>query len=269
MPLAVRWVPVCFSADAGGRAVARRCLRSRQPARRLGRVGAACRPPRLPFRCHRPHAAHGRRTDRPDDEPGRDLAAVPRVQTPQLRPPAGLRPGGGRARRAERDTTVVWTVRPLGGDLPRSLLRIGLRDDGRGSRTRVHAWHRSVIRRGPPPQGVRGAVTRGGRRRRLPASVLGRRAPTGAHVHRSAGCDTPHERRDPVRVHPEGDKYLSWIRHEGAQHPVFEGETRACFAAIHHQILCDDMQAWLGSAIRAFLDAYVRDEAVAAAYLGT
>ena len=57
--------------------------------------------------------------------------------------------------------------------------------------------------------------------------------------------------------------------HEGAQHPVFEGETRACFAAIHHQILCDDMQAWLGSAIRAFLDAYVRDEAVAAAYLGT
>jgi hypothetical protein len=68
---------------------------------------------------------------------------------------------------------------------------------------------------------------------------------------------------------PEGDKYLSWIEHEGAQHTVFGGETRACFAAIHHQILCDDMQASLGSAIRAFLDAYVPDGAVAAAYLGT
>ena len=81
--------------------------------------------------------------------------------------------------------------------------------------------------------------------------------------------DAPHERRDPFEYMPEGDKYLLWIEHEGAQHTVFEGDTRACLAAVHDQIICDDMQAWLGSAIRAFLDAHVRDDAVAAAYLAS
>ena len=81
--------------------------------------------------------------------------------------------------------------------------------------------------------------------------------------------DAPHERRDPYEYMQPGDKYLLWIEHEGAQHTVFEGDTRACLAATHDQSICDDMQAWLGSGIRAFLDAYVRDDAAAMDYLAT
>ena len=79
--------------------------------------------------------------------------------------------------------------------------------------------------------------------------------------------DAPHERRDPFEYMPGGDKYLFWIEHAGAQHTVFEGDTRACFAAVHDQTVCDDMQAWLGSVIRAFLDAYLREDPAAVAYL--
>jgi len=77
--------------------------------------------------------------------------------------------------------------------------------------------------------------------------------------------DAPHERRDPFEYMPGGDKYLFWIEHEGAQHTVFEGDTRACFAAVHDQTVCDEMQAWLGSVMRAFLDAYVREDPTAVA----
>jgi predicted dienelactone hydrolase len=81
--------------------------------------------------------------------------------------------------------------------------------------------------------------------------------------------DAPHERRDPYEYMQPGDKYLLWIEHEGAKHTVFEGDTRACLAVTGEQSICDDMQAWLGSGIRAFLDAYVRDDPAAIAYLAT
>lgn len=81
--------------------------------------------------------------------------------------------------------------------------------------------------------------------------------------------DAPHERRDPYEYMPDGDKYLLWIEHDGAKHTVFEGDTRACLALTHDQTICDDMQAWLGSAIRAFLDAYVRDDPAALGYLAS
>lgn len=76
----------------------------------------------------------------------------------------------------------------------------------------------------------------------------------------------------------ESDRYLtavaaaspmvvtgSWRpRSRYAQHTVFAGDTRACVAAVHDQITCNDMQAWLGSATRAIMDAHVRDDSVAA-----
>ncbi len=81
--------------------------------------------------------------------------------------------------------------------------------------------------------------------------------------------DAPHERRDPYEYMNGGDKYLLWIEHEGAKHTVFEGDTRACVDVTGDQSICDDMQTWLGSGIRAFLDAYVRDDPAALDYLGT
>ena len=81
--------------------------------------------------------------------------------------------------------------------------------------------------------------------------------------------DTPQQRRDPYEHMPTGDKYLLWIEHDGAQHTVFEGDTRACMAATHEQSICNDMQDWLGSGIRAFLDAYLRDDPTGIAYLAS
>ncbi len=81
--------------------------------------------------------------------------------------------------------------------------------------------------------------------------------------------DAPHERRDPYEYMQPSDKYLLWIEHEGAKHTVFEGDTSACLAVTGDQSICDDMQAWLGSGIRAFLDAYVREDPVAIDYLTT
>lgn len=81
--------------------------------------------------------------------------------------------------------------------------------------------------------------------------------------------DTPQQRRDPYEHMPTGDQYLLWIEHDGAQHTVFEGDTRACLAATHDQSICNDMQDWLGSGIRAFLDAYLRDDPTAIAYLAS
>ena len=113
--------------------------------------------------------------------------------------------------------------------------------------------------------GHRGAVTGGGRGRRLPASVLGRRAPTGAHVHRSAGMVTPLTRG--ATRSSTCPRATSICRGSGMRVPTprVRRADQGLFAAIHDRILCDDMQAWLGSAIRAFLDADVRDKAVAAA----
>ncbi len=81
--------------------------------------------------------------------------------------------------------------------------------------------------------------------------------------------DAPHERRDPYEYMPRGDKYLLWIEHVGAKHTVFEGDTSACLSVTGDQSICDDMQAWLGSGIRAFLDAYVREDPTAIDYLTT
>ena len=48
---------------------------------------------------------------------------------------------------------------------------------------------------------------------------------------------------------------------------VGSAPTAGSFAAVHDQTVCDDMQAWLGSVMRAFLDAYVREDPTAVAYL--
>ena len=81
--------------------------------------------------------------------------------------------------------------------------------------------------------------------------------------------DAPHERRDPFEYMGPGDKYLLWIEHQGAKHTVFEGDTRACLEATGDQSICDDMQAWLGAGIRAFLDAHVREDPAAIDYLAS
>lgn len=81
--------------------------------------------------------------------------------------------------------------------------------------------------------------------------------------------DAPHERRDPFEYMPPGDKYLLWIEHPGATHTLFEGDTDSCERATGDPALCAAMHEQLASAIRAFLDAYLRDDPAAHDYLGT
>ena len=79
--------------------------------------------------------------------------------------------------------------------------------------------------------------------------------------------DNPHERRDPYEYMPAGDKYLLWIEDQGAKHMVFAGETDACVEVTGDPAHCDEMQEWLRSAVRAFLDAHLRNEQAAIDYL--
>jgi predicted dienelactone hydrolase len=81
--------------------------------------------------------------------------------------------------------------------------------------------------------------------------------------------DHPHERRDPYEYMPAGDKYLLWVEHPGAEHMVFAGETDACVETTGDQAFCDEMQKWLRSAVRAFLDAHLRQDQAAADYLAS
>ena len=81
--------------------------------------------------------------------------------------------------------------------------------------------------------------------------------------------DDPNTRRDPYEHMAVGDKYLLWIEHDGAKHTVFEGDTRACLATTNNQSICDDMQDWLESGMRAFLDAHLRHDPNAIAYLAS
>ena len=79
--------------------------------------------------------------------------------------------------------------------------------------------------------------------------------------------DHPHERRDPYEYMPAGDKYLLWVEDQGAKHMVFAGETDACVDVAGDPAHCDEMQEWLRSAVRAFLDAHLRQDQAAIDYL--
>lgn len=83
----------------------------------------------------------------------------------------------------------------------------------------------------------------------------------------AADGDEPARRRDPFDAMPAGDKYQLWIEDPGATHTLFEGEVDACARATRDVAHCEEMLGWLGSALRAFLDATVRQDAVAQTYL--
>lgn len=81
--------------------------------------------------------------------------------------------------------------------------------------------------------------------------------------------DHPHERRDPYEYMPAGDKYLLWIEDRGAKHMLFAGQTDECVEAIGEQARCDEMLEWLRSAVRAFLDAHLRQDQAAIDFLAS
>jgi len=81
--------------------------------------------------------------------------------------------------------------------------------------------------------------------------------------------DHPHERRDPYEYMSAGDKYLLWIEDPGAEHMLFAGETDPCIRTIRNRSRCEEMREWLRSAVRAFLDAHLRQDQTAIDYLAS
>lgn len=86
-----------------------------------------------------------------------------------------------------------------------------------------------------------------------------------------AGDDTngsvAENRRLPFELMPAGDKYRGWITEESARHTLYNAETQACEDFGETAARCEEMIGWLASVAVAFLDAYVRDDPAAAAYL--
>lgn len=76
-------------------------------------------------------------------------------------------------------------------------------------------------------------------------------------------------RRDAYDGMPAGDKYRLWLEHPAAKHGLFGGNAEACVG--QHATLeeCEEMASWIQSVVYAFLDAYLRDDADAAAWLAT
>lgn len=85
----------------------------------------------------------------------------------------------------------------------------------------------------------------------------------------AADGEHPHERRDPFEYMPGGDKHELFVHDPGATHTLFEGEVDACARITGDVTRCEEMREWLASAVRAFLDAYLRADAAAADYLAS
>lgn len=85
----------------------------------------------------------------------------------------------------------------------------------------------------------------------------------------AADGDHPHERRDPFEYMPGGDKHELFINDPGAAHTLFEGEVDACARTTGDLTRCEEMREWLASAVRAFLDAHLREDATAEDYLAS
>jgi hypothetical protein len=85
----------------------------------------------------------------------------------------------------------------------------------------------------------------------------------------AADGDHPHERRDPFEYMPAGDKYQLWIEDQAAKHTLFEGELDACEQVTGNLARCEEIRGWLAAAVRAFLDAYLRGDPAAIAYLAS
>lgn len=83
----------------------------------------------------------------------------------------------------------------------------------------------------------------------------------------AADGDHPHERRDPFEYMPAGDKHQLFIDDPAAKHTLFEGEVDACARVTRDVARCEEMRGWLASAVRAFLDAYLRNDTTAVDYL--
>jgi hypothetical protein len=81
-------------------------------------------------------------------------------------------------------------------------------------------------------------------------------------------------RRQSFDLAPEtGSRHLLWITEEAARHTTFNHEPGSCESYSAEEGLdvsrCARHLSWLRSAMLAFLDAYVRDDADAAAYLAS
>ncbi len=82
-----------------------------------------------------------------------------------------------------------------------------------------------------------------------------------------SGGIVPETRRLPFDLGPGGDWYRGWITEEEANHGTFNYQTDSCIA--DGGLRCLEYLDWLGSAALAFLDAHVREDAFARAYLGS
>jgi hypothetical protein len=69
-------------------------------------------------------------------------------------------------------------------------------------------------------------------------------------------------------LYPPGQRWKLYIEHPGAQHTLFEGETDACVKVVP-AARCTEMRSWLFSTGLAFLDAALRRDARARAWLGS
>ena len=96
------------------------------------------------------------------------------------------------------------------------------------------------------------------------------------HLHLSGeGDDTPgvdsSARRPTCELEPPGDKFRGWITEEAARHTSFNFQTDECERYSSTNGLdperCRTYRIWLASAVIAFLDGYLRDDADARAYL--
>ena len=57
---------------------------------------------------------------------------------------------------------------------------------------------------------------------------------------------------------PPGDRYQRWVADDGTTHALFKGEVDACARVTNDVTRCEQMREWLASAVRAFLDPYLR-----------
>jgi len=79
--------------------------------------------------------------------------------------------------------------------------------------------------------------------------------------------DTPYGRRIPFGRMPRGDKYHLYVHDADTFHELFSLNTDKCAALGVAQGKCDEIARWLESAALAFLDAHLRGDAQALAWL--
>jgi predicted dienelactone hydrolase len=76
-------------------------------------------------------------------------------------------------------------------------------------------------------------------------------------------------RRVPFMLMPEGNKYLLWLNHGGANHGLFNMNLEACVREVRDQDTCNALLTFLYSTSLAFLDAHLLDRLEAQSWLSS